>query len=258
MGSRSGRRAEGKVCVVTGGARGLGLAVVQALIDEGGRVLVTDIDATVGEAAALQLGENAAFASQDVTAAAEWDTVLDGAVKRWGKLDVVVNNAGIGAFIDIENLSLADWQRTLDVNLNGVMLGTQAAIARMKGAGGAIVNMASIEGMVGDALLPAYNASKGAARIFTRSAAIHCARAGYNIRINTVCPGFAATEMVGNALAALKPEEAEALGARTIARIPMGRFAEPHEIAACVVFLVSDEASYVTGSDLVVDGGMTA
>jgi NAD(P)-dependent dehydrogenase (short-subunit alcohol dehydrogenase family) len=193
-----------------------------------------------------------------VTNANQWNQVLDAAIAKWGRLDVVVNNAGIANIADVENVSLEIWKRTLDINLSGVFLGTQAAIARMKGKGGSIVNISSIEGLVGEALIPAYNASKGGVRIFTRSAAIHCARAGYNVRVNNVCPGFAETQMVAGALAAMAPVDAQTFAAKTLERIPMGRFAKPAEIAAAVLFLASDESSYVTGSDLVVDGGMTA
>ncbi len=248
----------GKVCVVTGAARGLGLAAAEALVGAGARVMLTDLDAAVGEAEAARLGQNAAFTMQDVTQADQWQRILDEVVRRWGRLDVLVNNAGVGMFGDIENVSYQSWQRTLDINLSAVMLGTQAAIERMKAGGGAIVNIASIEGLIGEALLPAYNASKGGVRLFTRSAAIHCARSGYGIRINAVCPGFAETQMVSGALATLTPAQAEEFAAKTIARIPMGRFAQPAEIAAAVLWLASDAASYVTGADLVVDGGMTA
>ena len=252
------KRVEGKVCVVTGGARGLGLAAAEALLAEGAKVLLTDVDRAAGEAEARRLGANARFRQQDVTDAAQWSVVLDEALATWGRLDVVVNNAGVADIVDVEQITLKSWQRTLDINLNGVFLGTQAAIAAMKQSGGSIVNIASIEGLVGDALIPAYNASKGGVRLFTRSAAIHCARSGYPIRINNVCPGFAETQMVAGALASMKPEAAQAFAEKTLARIPMGRFAKPAEIAAAVLFLASDESSYVTGSDLVVDGGMTA
>lgn len=252
------QRLEQKVCVVTGGARGLGLAAAEALLAEGARVLISDIDRDAGMQALKQLGEHARFCLQDVTRSLQWDETLDAAVQHWGRLDVLVNNAGVADIADIEHVGLSTWQRTLDINLTGVFLGTQAAIARMKGQGGSIVNIASIEGLVGDALIPSYNASKGGVRLFTRSAAIHCARSGYPIRINAVCPGFAETQMVAGALASMKPADAQVFAEKTLARIPMGRFAKPAEIAAAVVFLASDQASYITGSDLVVDGGMTA
>lgn len=254
-------RVAGKVCVVTGAARGLGLAAAQRLLAEGAQVLMTDVDADAGKAAALDLdasGKRAAFTTHDVTNVDDWSRVLDLSEKTFGAVDVLVNNAGVAAIMDVEQLTPKEWQRTLDINLSGVMYGTQAAIARMKGRGGSIVNIASIEGLIGEQLVPAYNASKGGVRIFTKSAAIHCARAGYNIRINNVCPGFAETQMVAGALAGMAAEDAQAFAARTLARIPLGRFAQPAEIAAAVLFLASDESSYVTGSDLVVDGGMTA
>lgn len=254
-------RVAGKVCVVTGAARGLGLAAAQRLLAEGAQVLMTDVDADAGKAEALDLdasGKRAAFTTHDVTNVDDWSRVLDLSEKTFGAVDVLVNNAGVAAIMDVEQLTPKEWQRTLDINLSGVMYGTQAAIARMKGRGGSIVNIASIEGLIGEQLVPAYNASKGGVRIFTKSAAIHCARAGYNIRINNVCPGFAETQMVAGALAGMAAEDAQAFAARTLARIPLGRFAQPAEIAAAVLFLASDESSYVTGSDLVVDGGMTA
>jgi 3alpha(or 20beta)-hydroxysteroid dehydrogenase len=256
------KRMQNKVCLVTGGARGLGLAAVEALLQEGARVMLTDRDHAAGEAEAARLvkqGYAAKFMGQDVTQAAQWADVIDRTAAGWNApLDVLVNNAGVAALADVEKETLEHWRATLAVNLDGVFLGTQAAIARMKGHGGSIVNIASIEGMQGEQLVPAYNASKGGVRIFTKSAAIHCARAGYNIRINSVCPGFAETQMVAAAVGTLPPEQAQAFVARTLARIPMGRFARPEEIAKAVLFLASDESSYMTGSDLVVDGGMTA
>lgn len=252
------KRVQDKVCVVTGAARGLGLAAAEVLLAEGAKVLLTDVDAKAGEAEAKRLGTNAAFLAQDVTNLAQWKTTLDAAISKWGKLDVLVNNAGIAGLHDVETITQEHWQKTIDINLTAVFQGTQAAIERMKGKGGSIVNIASIEGLIGEPLIPAYNASKAGVRLFTRSAAIHCARSGYNIRINNVCPGFAETQMVAGALAALKPEQAQEFAVKTLARIPMGRFARPEEIAKTVLFLASDEASYMTGSDLVVDGGMTA
>lgn len=261
MSTRKGR-VQDKVCLITGGARGLGLAAAEALLAEGAKVMFTDLNREQGEREAARLGGNAQFMVQDVTRRADWEPVLDALIARWGRIDVLVNNAGVAAIADVEHVSTDDWQRTLDINLNGVFFGTQAAIARMKTQrAGSIVNIASIEGLLGEAGLPAYNASKGGVRLFSRSSAIHCARSGYGIRVNSVCPGFAETQMVSGALAALAalaPEAAQQFAAITLQRIPMGRFAKPAEIAAAVLFLASDESSYVTGSDLVVDGGMTA
>jgi NAD(P)-dependent dehydrogenase (short-subunit alcohol dehydrogenase family) len=251
-------RLQGKVCVVSGAARGLGLAAAEALLAEGAKVMLTDVDEGTGRAVVKRLGDDAAFLAHDVTSAAAWTGVLAAVVQRWGRLDVLVNNAGVANLMDIEAITIDNWRRTLDVNLTGVFLGTQAAIGHMKSGGGSIVNIASIEGIVGEGALPAYNASKGGVRIFSKSAAIHCARSGYRIRVNNICPGFAQTEMVSGALAKLPPEQARAFAERTLARIPMGRFGTPAEIAAAVVYLASDESSYVTGSDLVVDGGLTA
>lgn len=247
-----------KVALVTGAARGLGLATAEAFIKEGAQVAMTDRDEEEGARAASSLGKAALFLPQDVTKPEGWDTAFETVGKAFGNIDIVINNAGIGHFETIDTMTFERWTKTLDVNLNGVFLGVSAAVKHMKGRGGSIVNLASIEGIIGDPALPAYNASKGAVRLLTRSTAIHCARAGYNIRVNSICPGFAETQLVSDALAALGEAAASQAVAATLARIPMGRFARPSEIAAAIVFLASDAASYITGSDLVVDGGMIA
>lgn len=256
------KRVQEKVAVVTGAARGLGLAMVTRLAEQGAHVLFTDIDSKEGLAQEERLhaaGLSVAFEVQDVTDPARWPPLLEAARARWGRLDVVVNNAGVAYISDIEATTLAQWRTTLAVNLDGVFLGTQAAIAAMKGqGGGSIINIASIEALVGEALIPAYNASKAAARLLTKSAAIHCARKGYDIRINNVCPGFVDTQLVSGAMATLPSDEAQAFASRVLSRIPQGRFGEPLDIAQAVLFLASDESRYMTGSDLVVDGGYTA
>jgi NAD(P)-dependent dehydrogenase (short-subunit alcohol dehydrogenase family) len=255
------KRMHDKVAVVTGGARGLGVAAVERLCEEGARVLFTDVleaEGLVQLERLKGLGHTVAFEAQDVTEPERWGPVLDAAVSRWGRLDVLVNNAGVAIIADIEELTLAQWRKTLSVNLDGVFLGTQAAVSRLKAKGGSIVNVASIEGLVGEALIPAYNASKGAVRMFTKSVAIHCARRGYGIRVNNVCPGFADTQMVSGELARMAPADAQAFAGRVLQRTPMGRFATPAEIANAVLFLACDESSYLTGTDLIVDGGYTA
>ena len=254
-------RVDGKVCLITGGARGLGLAAAQCLLDAGAKVVITDLDVAEGQAAVRKLdpsGERVMFARHDVTSESDWAGVLDMAEQHFGAIDVLVNNAGIALLGTIETLSFADWRKTQAVNLDAVFLGTQQGIARMKQRGGAIINVASIEGLLGEPIIVAYNASKAGVRLLTRAAAIHCAREGYPVRINALCPGFAETQLVAGAMGTLSPEEAEAFVGKTLARIPMGRFAQPAKIARAVVFLASDDASYMTGSDMVVDGGMTA
>lgn len=250
----------GKTAFVTGGGSGIGLGIAQALLGAGMRVVIADIREDHLENAREELDGRGDVLPipLDVTDREAFAAAADETERKFGNVHVLVNNAGVAAIMDVERLTPGEWQRTLDVNLSGVMYGTQAAIARMKGRGGSIVNIASIEGLIGEPLIPAYNASKGGARLFTKSAAIHCARAGYGVRINNVCPGFAETQMVAGALASMADGDAQAFAARTLARIPLGRFAQPREIAAAVLFLASDESSYVTGSDLVVDGGMTA
>ncbi len=158
----------------------------------------------------------------------------------------------------VEQETLAGWRRTQAVNMEGVFLGTREAIRVMKKRGGSIINISSIEGIIGEPLTAAYNASKGGVRVFTKSAALHCAQQGYAIRVNSVHPGFIGTPLVANALGALPPDEAAALHQDLMTRIPLRRLGEPREIASGVLFLASDESSYMTGSELVIDGGYTA
>lgn len=247
----------GKIALVTGGARGLGAAFVKASVGEGAAVLITDLRADEGEALAAELvrqGGKAAFEVQDVTSEDGWDAIVAHARQVLGPLDIVVNNAGIALLGSIEDQTFDDWRKTMAVNLDAVFLGTRAAVRHMKHRGGAILNVSSIEGLVGNPFIPAYNASKGGVRLLTKSAAIHCARAGYAIRVNSLHPGYVATALVADALPLLPADFA----ARTLERTPMGRFGECHEIAATAVFACSDAASYMTGAELVVDGGYCA
>ncbi|MBL8648224.1 MAG: glucose 1-dehydrogenase [Sphingosinicella sp.] len=255
------RRFEGKVVVITGGARGIGLASAERFAREGAVVVITDVLSGEVEAQAARLsGEGLAVeaAVQDVTREADWDRLVADVIHRHGRLDVLVNNAGIARIASIEESSLADWRLTMAVNVEGVFLGAKAAIGAMKERGGAIVNIASIAGNVGEPLLAAYNASKGAVKLLTRNAALHCARHGYPIRVNSMHPGYTDTLLVSDAIGTMEAEAGAAFAAETLARIPIGRFAVPDEIAGPILFLASDDARYMTGSELIVDGGYTA
>jgi len=254
-------RVAGKVVLITGGASGIGLASAEACAGEGAVVIITDLNVAEGEAQAKRLadaGLKVEFLPQDASSEADWQRVVDEVVRRHGRLDVLVNNAGIAAIATIEQETLAGWRRMQAVNMEGVFLGTREALRVMKERGGSIINISSIEGIIGEPLVPAYNASKGGVRIFTKSVALHCAQQGYRIRVNSVHPGYVGTPLVANAIGQLPPDDAADLQQELIGRIPLGRLGEPREIAAGVLFLASDESSYMTGSELVIDGGYTA
>jgi 3(or 17)beta-hydroxysteroid dehydrogenase len=251
-------RVEGKVALVTGAASGLGKAAVRMLAREGARVVVTDVNESGGREVAEALGERACFWRLDVTQESDWETVVDGVLATFGRLDVVVNNAGIGIAKDIESLSLAEWRRVHAVNLDGVFLGCKHAIRGMRrcGAKGSIINISSIAGLVGVGNLAAYCASKGGVRLLTKSVALHCAKAGYGIRCNSVHPTFIETPMVeGLARLGGDLEKGKALLTRTI---PLGHMGEPDDVANAVLYLASEESKLMTGSELVIDGGATA
>lgn len=253
-------RLSGKTCLVTGAATGIGLATATRLAQEGAKVLLTDINVAKGEAAAAalaQAGHDVRFHPHDVVSRDAWEDAI-AAAKTFGGLDVIINNAGIVIPGSIESTDWASWRKTLDINLDGVFHGVQLGVREMKAKGGAIVNLASIEGILGEPMALAYNVTKGAVRLLTKSAAVHCAKSGYDIRINAVCPGFVETPLVLDAIGSLPPEIAQGFQAKVMGRTPMGRMAQPVEVANTILFLCSDEASYVTGSDLLVDGGYTA
>ncbi|HEX8011490.1 MAG TPA: glucose 1-dehydrogenase [Casimicrobiaceae bacterium] len=254
-------RVEGKVALVTGGGRGLGKASAVMLAREGAKVAVSDrktegADAVLSEI--TRAGGQAVFIQQDVSKEEDWKRTIDEVLKRFGKLDILVNNAGVGVGKNIEDLTLDDWRWVMSVNLDGVFLGTKYAIAAMKKTGGgSIINMSSIEGMVGDRRLAAYDASKGGVRILTKSAALHCAKAGYNIRVNTVHPGFIDTPMVAGFIKAQGGDVSATRRALEMLH-PLGHLGEPEDVAYGVLYLASDESKFATGSELVIDGGFTA
>jgi len=253
------QRVKGKIALVTGAGLGLGRAAALMLAREGARVIVTDVKDAEGAAVADEIvasGGEAMFISHDVASAADWKRVIAATLSRFGGLDILVNNAGVALAANIEDTTEEQWRWLMSINLDGVFFGTQQAIAVMKAKGGSIINLSSIEGLIGDPNLAAYNASKGGVRIFTKSAALHCAKAGYKIRVNSIHPGYIWTPMVENYLKAQTDPEA----ARTaVAGLhPLGHLGEPNDIAYGIVYLASDESKFVTGAELVIDGGYTA
>ncbi len=254
----------GKVVVVTGGASGIGRAACLRLAAAGARVLVTDLS-PAGEQVAGEVlagGGEAAWAPLDVTDEAAWPRVLALAVARWGRLDALVNNAGVPLSADLLETSLEAWRRLMAVNLDGVFLGTRAAVAAMRrqGGGGSIVNVSSTNGLVGSAGSSAYCASKGGVRLFTKAVALECARD--RIRVNSVHPGLVRTPIWEQTLGWKRVAAATGSGEPFYGALeratPMGRIADPAEIAEAILFLVSDASRFMTGSELVVDGGLTA
>jgi NAD(P)-dependent dehydrogenase (short-subunit alcohol dehydrogenase family) len=249
-------RVQDKIAVVTGAASGIGLATARLLIEEGARVVLADIAAEPGHRAAAELGPRAIFRLLDVTREDQWIKALDATMREQGRVDILVNNAGIAMLKDIEATTLEDWRQTMDVNLDGVFLGCKHAVRVMKETGGgAIVNLSSIAGIVGYHLA-AYCASKGGVRLLTKSVALHCARRKYNIRCNSVHPSFADTPMVQSTIAAAR--DPDKMRANIEAAAPLGRLAQPVEVARTILFLASDEAAFTTGAEFVVDGGATA
>jgi NAD(P)-dependent dehydrogenase (short-subunit alcohol dehydrogenase family) len=256
-------RAAGKKALVTGAARGLGAAIARTLAQEGAKVLLTDIDLAGAQARANEInalcGEGTAFAwPHDVTSEDQWNSALAAAKEYLGGLSVLVNNAGIGIGGTVEMTSLEMWRQTMAVNSDGPFLGCKLALPLLRESQPAsIVNMSSIAAFTADPMLAAYNASKAAVWMLTKSVALYCARAGWDIRCNSVHPAFVATDILeGYRFDKSRPiEETHALLA---SRIPLGRIGEPEEVAMGVLYLASDESRFVTGSELKLDGGLSA
>ncbi len=247
-------RLAGRVALVTGAASGIGKATAIRLADEGASVLVTDVNDDTGQAVAdaiTEAGGNAAYAHLDVAVPDEWDAAVAKAVDELGGLDILVNNAGMGDLATIEETTLEDWERTVAIDQTGVFLGTKHAADALKASGsGTVVNISSIFGTSGGfGSSPAYHAAKGAVRTLTKNVALHWATEG--VRVNSVHPGFIDTPLMDQARGT--PFE-QAM----IDLTPMGRFGRPEEIAAGVAYLASDDAAFVTGLELYIDGGYIA
>lgn len=244
-------RFDGKTVVITGGASGIGAASVRRFHSEGANVVISDIQDEAGEALASELGARAVFQHTDVSDYPAVEQLMQHAVDTFGRLDVLFNNAGIGCFGMTPDLPVEEWRRVIAIDLDSVFYGCKAAIPHMrKGGGGAIVNTASASGLAGDYGFTAYNAAKGGVVNYTRAAAIDHAREG--IRINAICPGPVSTPIIAEVKAL------PGIEAAWNERVPLGRWAQPEEMAAVAAFLASDDASYITGSIIVADGGLGA
>ena len=247
-------RLENKVAFISGGARGMGAVEARLFTGEGAKVVIGDVLEEEGrrtEAEINEAGGECVFVHLDVTSEDSWRTAIAETVSRFGKLDILVNNAGIYRTNTVENTSTAQWDQVMDINVKGLFLGTKAAIPELRNAGGgSIINMSSVAGLVGDHNSTAYTASKGAVRLLTKSTAIQYAAEG--IRVNSVHPGTIETPMTADMLAE------ESYRQDRVRRTPLGRLGQPEDVAMGVLYLASDESSFVTGAELVIDGGRTA
>jgi len=241
-------RLQDKVIIITGAAQGMGATHARLCVKEGAKVVLTDINAEKGQALASDLGENALFIQHDVTSEQDWAEVIEKTQAQFGAVNVLVNNAGITMAKSILDVSLEDYRRIIEINQVSVFLGMKAVIPSMKSSQtGSIINISSINGLVGGAV--GYTDSKFAVRGMTKAAALECAPFG--IRVNSVHPGVIATPMI-------MQDDTKAAVEQFAKNIPLKRLAQPEEVSSIVMYLASDESSYSTGAEFIVDGGLTA
>ena len=249
------KKLNGRVAVVTGGAGGIGKEICECLSNEGAQVIMADLSESSAANAIAEINSSdnkVVYHELNVVTEQSWHNLYQYVEQRFNRLDILVNNAGIYLFKDIEHTTLDDWNRVMNINATGVFLGTKLAIPLLRQNGsGSIINMSSTSGITGSPFEVAYTASKGSVRLFTKSAALYTAKD--NIRINSVHPATTDTSMVE-----VLWESNKDLRKTVTENVPLGRLAEPIEIAKAVLFLASDDSSYITGTELIVDGGMTA
>ena len=261
-------RLDGKTALISGAARGIGAETARVMVEAGARVIVADVRDEAGQETAAKFGDAGAYLHLDVTSEADWQAGVKLAEDRFGGLDILVNNAGLFTGLDLEEATLDDWHRLAGVNMTGVFLGTklctQALAARGENSpqGAAIVNTSSIAGLVGSQLDPLYSMTKGGVALFTKSTALYYSRKGYRIRCNSIHPGVIDTDMGAQTYEARAakqglndPAKAKEYSAKMH---PIGRLGVPLDIANGICFLASDDAGFMTGAGLVVDGGITA
>jgi len=253
-------RLDGKVVFISGAARGIGGETAKLMSKAGARVAIGDVLDEVGRKHAKEI--DGFYVHLDVTDEASWAQAMDATVKKYGKLDVLVNNAGIFVGKGVEDASMDEWHKLVAVNLTGVVLGTRAALPHLKKTKGNIVNTASIAGLVGSQLDPLYSLTKGGVTTFTKSTALEFGRKGYGVRVNSIHPGVIDTDMGQQTFAMrarqLGSNDTEATKRTSTSMHPIGRLGVANDIAKGILFLASDDASFMTGAGLVVDGGYTA
>jgi len=246
-------RMNGRVALVTGAADGLGLAICEELAGEGATVVATDINVAGVEALATKLGNNSVGLNLDVRSEASWDSVIAEINARFGSIHTLVNNAGGQGAGTIESTDIDFYRNCMALNTDSTFIGIQKVLPLMKNDGGSIVNISSIHGIRAAAHAAAYSAAKGAVRLLTKSVALHCAQSGYKIRCNSVHPGYIGTTQVLKWVS--ESEDPDALMADLVSRHPVGHLGTPTDIAKGVLYLASDDSSFMTGSELVLDGG---
>ena len=250
------KRLDGKICLVTGAARGIGRCCAEMMAREGARVALSDIDLAAAQETAAEIGHGAVALGHDVTSVEQWSDAIAKVCEAHGGLNVLVNNAGIIIPGSIEALSEADWDRTIDVDLKSVFIGCKTALPVMaEHAPGSIVNISSISAMVAGHNFAAYNAAKAGVFMLSKSIALHAARKGYGIRCNSIHPAFIDTGMVDEVVRADNPQDARAKLAH---QVPIGAIGTVEDVGWAVIYLASDESRFMTGAELKLDGGLSA